>query len=125
MGGMRFQIGFRPGKRCMPSFGNGRNWVSGTQSGVQKHNPFLKRNYNCSTKDCGRQFVVNPQRHRIPPETIVVVDRLLLEKLSLAGIARAVGVSPRWLQSYVNKIYANVPRTVAVHPKKRAIDLGL
>ena len=76
-------------------------------------------------KDCGRQFVVNPQRHRIPPETIVVVDRLLLEKLSLAGIARAVGVSPRWLQSYVNKIYANVPRTVAVHPKKRAIDLGM
>ena len=70
-------------------------------------------------KDCRRQFVVNPQRHRIPTETIALVDRLVLEKLSLAGIARAAGVSPRWLQYYVNKKYAVVSQTVAVHPKKK------
>ena len=69
---------------------------------------------------CGRQFVVNPGRSRIPSDTITLVDRLLLEKISLAGIARATGVSPRWLQSYVNKKYATVPKTVAVSPKKKA-----
>lgn len=85
--------------------------------------PSGKPKWQCKT--CGRQFVANPQRHRIPPETIELVDRLLLEKLSLAGIARAAGVSPRWLQYYVNKKYADVPRTVAVHPKKSPIDAGM
>ena len=80
--------------------------------------PSGKPKWRC--KVCGRQFVVNPGRSRIPSETIELVDRLLLEKLSLAGIARATGVSPRWLQSYVNKKYATVPRTVTVHPKKKA-----
>lgn len=82
--------------------------------------PSGKPKWRC--KACGRQFVANPGRSRIPSETIALVDRLLLEKISLAGIARAAGVSPRWLQSYVNKTYAAVSRTVTVHPKKRPID---
>ncbi len=41
------------------------------------------------------------------------VDRLLLEKISLAGIARAVQLSERWLQAYFNENYDNVPREVA------------
>ena len=85
--------------------------------------PSGKPQWMCTA--CGRQFVANPQHRRIAPETIELVDRLLLEKLSLAGIARATRVSPRWLQSYGNKKYAPVPRTVAVHPKKRAIDPGM
>ena len=80
--------------------------------------PSGKPKWRC--KACGRQFVAHPGRSRIPAETIALVDRLLLEKLSLAGIARAAGVSPRWLQYYVNKKYAGVPRAVAVHPKKKA-----
>ena len=82
--------------------------------------PSGKPKWQCKT--CGRQFVANPGRSRIPSETIALVDRLLLGKLSLAGIARAAGVSPRWLQYSVNKKYAAVPRTVAVYPKKRPID---
>jgi hypothetical protein len=42
-----------------------------------------------------------------------VIDRLLLEKISLAGIARAVQVAERWLQAYFNENYDNVPREVA------------
>lgn len=79
--------------------------------------PSGKPKWQCTA--CGRQCVANPGRSRIPPETIVLVDRLLLETVSLAGIAHATGVSPRWLQYYVNKKYATVPRTVAVHPKKK------
>ena len=47
------------------------------------------------------------------------VDRLLLERLSLAEIARAVQVSEQWLQTYVNQKYAEVPHQVQVTPKKR------
>lgn len=69
-------------------------------------------------KTCGRQFVADPQPRRILGETKALIDRLLLEKISLAGIARATKVSERWLQSYVNEKYANVPREVRVRAKK-------
>jgi hypothetical protein len=39
---------------------------------------------------------------------------MLLEKISMAGIARVVGVSERWLQIYVNKKYESVELDLAV-----------
>ncbi len=75
-----------------------------------------KQKYLC--KVCGRQFVENPQFRVISDETKALIDRLLLERLSLAGIARAVGVSERWLQSYVNQRYAEQPRQAQLAPKK-------
>jgi AraC-like DNA-binding protein len=48
-----------------------------------------------------------------------LIDRLLLERISLAGIARAAQVSEQWLQTYVNQKYAIVPRSVEISPKKR------
>jgi IS1 family transposase len=43
---------------------------------------------------------------------------MLLERISLAGIARVVGVSERWLQNYVNAKYKSVPQEVEVVKKK-------
>ena len=54
-------------------------------------------------KGCGRQFVEHPKKQPISQETKAVIDRLLLERLSLAGIARVTGVSERWLQAEVNE----------------------
>ena len=34
--------------------------------------------------------------------TRVMIDKMLLERLALAAIARITGVSERWLQIYVN-----------------------
>jgi insertion element IS1 protein InsB len=64
-------------------------------------------------KDCGRQFVENPD-NRISQEKRDLIDKLLLERISLAGIARVTGVSERWLQNYVNRKYQAVPRQVGV-----------
>jgi insertion element IS1 protein InsB len=72
---------------------------------------------NC--KACGRQFVINPTQHRIAEQTKQLIDKLLLERISLAGIVRVSGVSARWLQSYVNAKYASVPRCVSVREQKR------
>lgn len=69
-------------------------------------------------KACGRQFVENPTFRVISDETKALIDRLLLERISLAGIARAVQVSERWLQSYVNERYAEQPRQAQVSAKK-------
>jgi IS1 family transposase/DNA-directed RNA polymerase subunit RPC12/RpoP len=76
-----------------------------------------KQNYLCT--DCKRQFVENPEHYRIPHYKIKLIDRLLLEKIPLAGIARAVQISERWLQYYVNDKYINVSRQVIVDPKKK------
>jgi hypothetical protein len=46
-----------------------------------------------------------------------LIDKLLLEKLPLAAIARITGVSERWLQNNVNKEYEEVKREVAVSKK--------
>jgi len=71
-------------------------------------------------KECGRQFVANPTQRRIPDHTKQMIDKLLLERLSLAGIVRVTGVSARWLQDYVNAKYATIPRSVTVTEQKRA-----
>jgi hypothetical protein len=46
-----------------------------------------------------------------------LIDKLLLERLLLAAIARITGVSERWLQNNVNKNYEEVKREVAVSKK--------
>ncbi len=48
----------------------------------------------------------------IEQETRELIDRLWLERISLAGIARAIPISQQWLQPYVNEKYAGVPRSV-------------
>jgi hypothetical protein len=63
--------------------------------------------------------VQDPQNKPINQATKELIDKLLLEKLFLAGIARVTGVSELWLQRYVNAKDATVPRQVTVRAKKR------
>ncbi len=76
-----------------------------------------KQNYKC--RDCGRQFVENPQWKRREKDSTAMIDRLLLEKIPLAGIARVLKVSESWLQGYVNQCYKVLPRQVQVTPKPK------
>lgn len=69
-------------------------------------------------KACGRQFVEDPQWRAISEESKALIDRLLLEKISIAGIARATKVSESWLYAYVSEKYGQVPRQLEVTPKK-------
>ena len=69
-------------------------------------------------KDCGRQFVENPKKKVIPQETWDLVDKLLLEKLPIAGISRVTGISEPWLQQYINQKYDEVPKEITVAKKK-------
>ncbi len=79
-----------------------------------------KQNFKC--RDCSRQFVQNPQKKMIDSATKDLIDKLLLEKLPWAGIARVTGVSEPWLQKYVNAKLEDVPIIVAVSAKKRTFD---
>lgn len=76
-----------------------------------------KQNYKC--RDCGRQFVENPQWKPRERDSTVMIDRLLLEKIPLTGIARVLKLSESWLQGYVNQCYEVVPLQVQVTPKPK------
>jgi transposase-like protein len=77
-----------------------------------------KQNFKC--RDCGRQFVQDPQNKIISQKTKNLIDKLLLEKIPLAGIARVTEVSEPWLQTYVNAKYESIPQEVEIRTKKKA-----
>lgn len=76
-----------------------------------------KQNYKC--RDCGRQFVEDPQWKPKDKNTFSMIELLLLEKMPLAGIARVTKVSESWLQDYVNQFYRGVSKRVDVVPKAK------
>lgn len=73
-----------------------------------------------SCKECRRQFVENPSNKIIPKETWDIVGKLLLEKISAAGISRVTGISEAWIQQHMNKKYENIPKE-SVDAFKKAV----
>lgn len=83
-----------------------------------------KRNRLC--KDCGRQFVIDRVKKLISDSEKALIEKLLLEKISLAGIARVAEVSQAWLQGYVSELYASQPEGLNVQiPIKEAMEAHL
>lgn len=76
-----------------------------------------KQRYLC--RNCGHQSVENPTNKTIAPPTRELIDWLLLERISMAGIARAVQVSKQWLQAYVTCKAAQTPPQATVRPQKK------
>jgi len=64
--------------------------------------------HNGRQKYMCRQFVGNPADRPVSEEKKELINRLLIRKISPAGIARAVCVFGIWLQGYVNGHYQGV-----------------
>lgn len=70
-------------------------------------------------KSCGRQFIENPQKKYRTESDNNLIDKLLLERISLRGIARVLGISVRSLQEYVNKFYCSIKCQFKVYPQRK------
>lgn len=77
-----------------------------------------KRRYGC--KNCSKRYVEGGKDYFINQQKVELIDRLLLERLSLRGICRAVKVSLRWLMSYIKKLYDKVPDNLHFKPMIKA-----
>ena len=66
-----------------------------------------KQNHYCN--DCGRQFLEGGQEWFVSDSQKELIDKLLLERISLAGIVRVVGVSDSWLLGYIRELYGSLP----------------
>src|SRR5215475_11782208 len=73
-----------------------------------------KQNHKC--KACGRAFVLVPENHVITEEQCVLIERLLLERISLRGICRAVGVGLQWLLQFMSARFQAAPDDLYVKP---------
>jgi insertion element IS1 protein InsB len=76
-----------------------------------------KQRYIC--KDCGRQYIEGSEYKHISKDTYDLIEKLLLERLSLAGISRAAGISAKRLQDFVNQLFSRVVLQVLVTPKRQ------
>ena len=95
-------------QRTCPSCGSQHIVKNGsTHNGKQK--------YQCN--DCKRQFIDNTTNITISDEIKQLIDKLLLERISLRGIARVTSVSWAWLQNYVNQKLARVSCQIKVSAK--------
>lgn len=74
-----------------------------------------KQRFKC--QDCGRQFIKNPQRKVVDQATRELIDRLLLERISLAGIAR-------YCVARLNRLYAVFHRLEASVEGARAVKIS-
>jgi len=68
------------------------------------HTYYGKQNYQCLI--CGRQFVIREEI--VSEQTKQLINSLLLERISLRGICRVLGVSRCWLQNYLETLYQTV-----------------
>ncbi|MER3465641.1 MAG: IS1 family transposase [Chitinophagaceae bacterium] len=76
------------------------------------HTSYGKQNYRC--KNCGRQFVEHSQA--VDSNKRELINRLLLERLSLRGICRCTGVSLPWLLGFLTPLYAGLPQDLNFRP---------
>ena len=66
-----------------------------------------KQNHQC--KDCQREFVLNPENKTVSEDNRELVKKLLLERIPLRGICRVIGVSLKWLLSFIVTLYDALP----------------
>ena len=73
-----------------------------------------KQNHRC--KLCGRAFVLTPKNSVITEEQRILIERLPLERISLRGICRSVGVGLQWLLQFMVQRFQAVPEHLHVKP---------
>ena len=73
-----------------------------------------KQNHRC--KVCSRAFVLTPDNVVITAEQRALIERLLLERISLRGICRAVGGGLQWLLQFMVTRFQAAPEHLYVKP---------
>src|SRR5262245_33151876 len=87
------------------------------QSSPYKNNGHIhhgKQNHHCHA--CGRQFVQCCEQYLISEDKRGLIERLLVERISMRGICRAVGVTLKWLLRFLVQCFAVLPDHLHVQP---------
>jgi hypothetical protein len=91
--------------------------VSAGKSPKYKKNGHIhsgKQNHQCC--GCGRQFGQCFEQYLITEDKRGLIERLLVERISLRGICRAVGVKLKWLLGFLVQCVEALPDHLHVQP---------
>jgi IS1 family transposase len=80
-----------------------------------------KQNHQC--KECGRQFVDCFEQYLVSDDTRALIERLLVERISLRGICRAVGVKLKWLLGFLVQCFESLPDHLHIQPVRGTQDV--
>jgi IS1 family transposase/transposase-like protein len=80
-----------------------------------------KQNHQC--RDCGRQFVDCFEQYLVGDDTRTLIERLLVERISLRGICRAVGVKLKWLLGFRGQCLEALPDHLNIQPVRGTQDV--
>jgi transposase-like protein len=80
---------------------------SGEHTKKNGHTHYGKQNYYCH--NCQIQFVEGGQAWFVSDSDKLLINKLLLERISLSGICRVCDVSQTWLLAYIKELYDNLP----------------
>jgi insertion element IS1 protein InsB len=75
--------------------------------------------------DCGRQFVDCFEQYLVSDDTRALIERLLLERLSLRGMCRAVGVGLKWLLEFIVTCFEALLDHLNVQPITNNADVTI
>jgi insertion element IS1 protein InsB len=78
------------------------------------HIHYGKQNHQCH--NCGRQLVQCFEQYLLSDDKRALIERLLLERISLRGICRAVGVGLKWLVGFLVQCFEALPDHLHVQP---------
>jgi IS1 family transposase len=70
--------------------------------------------------DCKRHLTIGGKDWFVSDEQIVLVGKLLLERISLRGICRVVGISLSWLLGHLSDLYEKQPDHLNYRTEKGA-----
>jgi len=85
-----------------------------SQSKKNGHVHIGKQNYHCH--DGGRQFVQCLEPYRLADDRRALLERILVERLSLRGMGRAVGVTRKWLLGFLVQCFGALQDHLHVQP---------
>jgi insertion element IS1 protein InsB len=73
-----------------------------------------KPNHQCH--NCGRQVVDGFEQNLVSADTRALIEHLLVERISLRGICRAMGVNLKWLLGFLVQCFEALPDPLHVQP---------
>lgn len=73
-----------------------------------------KQRYKC--QECKKRIVLHGRQYFVSSEQVAIIGRLLLERISLRGICRAMQVSFSWLRLHIQSVYRTTPEDLNYRP---------
>jgi IS1 family transposase len=116
-----------PKTRPHPAEVNSTRWSSETSAHGVSHSTTRKTDISTTANSIITAMTgagsLSPAAHNPASETRALIERLLVERISLRGLCRAVGVTRKWLLGFLVQCFEALPDHLPVQPVRGTPDV--